>query len=37
MTITSRKLTTYAANIVDLSDAPNKDGITADQLKALFD
>ena len=37
MAITSRKITTYTANIADLSDAPNKDGITADQLKALFD
>lgn len=37
MAITSRKITTYAKNIVDLSDQPNKDGLTAAQLKAFFD
>jgi hypothetical protein len=37
MAITSRKITTYVKNIVDLSDQPNKDGLTAAQLKAMFD
>ena len=37
MAITSRKITTYADNIVDLADRPNEDGISADQLKAIFD
>lgn len=37
MAITTRKITTYAKNIKDLSDTPNKDGMTADDLKAFFD
>lgn len=37
MAITSRKITTYADNIADLADRPNEDGVSADQLKAMFD
>ena len=37
MGILTRKISTYTANIKDLSDSPNKDGVTAAQLKALFD
>lgn len=37
MAITSRKITTYADNIADLADRPNENGVSADQLKAIFD
>lgn len=37
MGLLTRKITTYLKNIVDLSDTPNKDGMTAADLKAFFD
>jgi len=37
MALTDNKITTYADNIVDLSDTPNADGLSGDQLKAVFD
>ena len=37
MTLTDKKLSTYSVSITNLSDTPNSDGITADQLKAMFD
>jgi hypothetical protein len=37
MALTSRKITTYTDNVADLSDRPNEDGLTSEQLKAFFD
>lgn len=37
MALSDRKITTYQKNIVDLSDTPNDDGMSADELKAFFD
>ena len=37
MGLSSRKITTYAKNIVDLPDRPNENGYTAATLKAFLD
>lgn len=37
MALIDKKITVYVDNIVDLSDRPNENGITANQLKAMFD
>lgn len=37
MGLPTRKIVTYDKNIKDLSDTPNKDGLTAADLKAFFD
>lgn len=37
MAFIENKITGYRANIKDLSDTPSADGVSAEQLKALFD
>ena len=37
MALIDKKITVYVDNIVDLSDRPNENGVSADQLKAIFD
>jgi len=37
MGLLDNKITTYTDNVVDLSDTPNADGMSADDLKAFID
>lgn len=37
MALTDKKLSTYTDNVKSLSDYPSDDGVTAEQLKAIFD
>ena len=37
MALNEKKITSYADNVKSLSDYPSDDGITAAQLKAIFD
>lgn len=37
MALTDKKLSTYTDNVKSLSDYPSDDGMTAEQLKAIFD
>ena len=37
MSLEEKKIKTYADNISDLSDYPSEDGISAEELKAMFD
>ena len=37
MAFIENKITGYRVNIKDLSDTPSADGVSAEQLKTLFD
>ena len=37
MALSDKKIVSYEVSIKDLSDTPSADGVSADQLKAMFD